>query len=176
MRTLHIFDFDDTLVQSDSNVIVTHGDGSTSVLSSAQYAKYKKQPEDIMDYSEFDRYPINPKIIEGVFSELLNSIKTSGLSSVVILTARENTEPVKKFFEDNGISGLMVTGTGSSDPMDKAKFVLQMINSGNYSLVRVFEDNVKNIRMIKRVINQDGTAKIQTYRVANGRIVNNRLP
>ena len=32
------------------------------------------------------------------------------------------------------------------------------------------------VRMIKRVINQDGTAKIQTYRVANGRIVNNRLP
>ena len=63
MRTLHIFDFDDTLVQSDSNVVVTHGDGSTSVLSSAQYAKYKKQPEDIMDYSDFDRYPINPKII-----------------------------------------------------------------------------------------------------------------
>lgn len=175
MRTLHIFDFDDTLVQSDSNVIVTHEDGTQTILSSEQYAKYKKLPGDIMDYSEFDRYPINPKIIEDVFSELLSSISSSGINSVIILTARENTAPVQKFFEDNGIPALRVVGTGSSNPMDKAKFVLQMVNSGDYSMVRVFEDNVKNIRMIKRVINQDGTAKIQTNRVVNGRIVNTRL-
>ena len=172
MRVLHIFDFDDTLVRSDSSVVVDHEDGSKSVLSSEEYAKYKKLPGDTMDYSEFDRYPINPEIIESVFSELLNSISSDGLDSVVVLTARANIAPVEKFFEDNGVSGLSVTGTGSSDPMDKALFVLNKINSGSYSMVRVFEDNVKNIRTIRRVVNKDGTVKIQTNRVSNGRIVN----
>ena len=175
MRVLHIFDFDDTLVRSESNVLVYHEDGTTSELSSEEYAKYKKQPGDVMDFSEFDIYPINPEIIEGVFAELLNSISTDGLDSVVVLTARGNIEPVMQFFEDNGLTGLTVVGTGSSNPMDKARFVLDKVNSGNYSMVRVFEDNVKNIRSIKRVINKDGSARIQTNRVSNGRVVNSSV-
>jgi hypothetical protein len=59
--------------------------------------------------------------------------------------------------------------------MDKARFVLDKVNSGNYSMVRVFEDNVKNIRSIKRVINKDGSARIQTNRVSNGRVVNSSI-
>ena len=40
MPTLHIFDFDDTLVRSDSVIRITHADGSSEEMTSEEYAKY----------------------------------------------------------------------------------------------------------------------------------------
>ena len=70
MATLHIFDFDDTLVRSDSMIRITHADNSHEILDSEEYAAYKEQPGDKFDYSDFDAYPPNAQIIEAVFAEL----------------------------------------------------------------------------------------------------------
>ena len=171
MRVLHVFDFDDTLVHSDSNVRIVHGDGTKSSLSSQQYATYDEQPDDIMDFSDFEKYPSNPSIIDSVFSELERAIIKDGLSSVVILTARSNPEPVRLFLEDNGISGLEIHATGSSDPRKKAEYVLQKIKSEDLDFVKVFEDNAKNIRAIRKYVRADGSTALQTHRVSNGKIV-----
>ena len=42
-KKLRIFDFDDTLVKTNSFIYVTHKDGKTSKLSPGQYAIYKQQ-------------------------------------------------------------------------------------------------------------------------------------
>ena len=101
MKVLHIFDFDDTLVSSDSNVVINHKDGTQSVLSSDEYATYDEAPGDDIDFSDFDKYPENAVIIGPVFSELLKAISRDGKDSVAILTARENPVPVKDFLFDN---------------------------------------------------------------------------
>jgi len=171
MKVLHIFDFDDTLVSSDSNVVINHGDGTQSVLSSDEYATYDEQPGDDLDFSDFDKYPENAEIIEEVFEELFSAIDRDGVESVVILTARENPIPVRDFLSDNGIKNIEVHAVGSSNPRDKASYVIERIKEENIGLVRVFEDNARNLREIRKVVKANGEVKLQTYRVIDGIIV-----
>lgn len=171
MATLHIFDFDDTLVKSDSSVHVSKADGSTVTMSSEEYAKYVPEPGDNFNFSEFDKYPVNPQIIEEVFLELQMAIAKDGKNNVVILTARSNPAPVSEFLKNNGIQGVEVHATGSSNPVDKARYVVGRINDNpRIQLVRVFEDNVKNIREIRKYVKKDGTVALQTHKIANGEI------
>jgi len=170
MGILHVFDFDDTLIKSESSVKISHKNGSTSILSSEEYAKYKEVDGDIFDFSEFDSYPKGAEIIEPVFSELKNSISQDGKNSVIILTARSKSKPVSNFLSDHGIDGIKVVAVGSSDPIDKAVYIMSQLKQGNVDLVRVFEDNVKNIREIRKMM-VNGKTKLQTHRIKNGRIV-----
>ena len=170
MRVLHIFDFDDTLVFSDSSIVINHGDGSRSVLSSDEYATYDEAPDDDLDFSDFDRYPENARIIGPVFAELLRAISVDGKESVVILTARENPIPVREFLSDNGIKNIEVKAVGSSNPLDKANYVLKRIKDDEVDLIRVFEDNARNIREIRKIVKENGETKLQTFRVVDGKI------
>lgn len=171
MKVLHIFDFDDTLVSSDSSVVIDHEDGSRSILSSDQYATYDELPGDELDFSEFDKYPQNAEIIEEVFEELNLAISRDGIDSVVILTARENPVPVKDFLMNAGIANIEVRAVGSSNPRDKASYVISRVKEEGIDLVRVFEDNARNIREIRKVIRENGEVKLQTYRVVDGEII-----
>ena len=98
MNTLHIFDFDDTLVRSDSKVRVKDSQGNEREMSSEEYASYREDPDDQLDFSDFDSYPRNPEIIEPVFAHLRAAIALDGPENTVILTARSNPEPVRLFF------------------------------------------------------------------------------
>ena len=164
MATLHIFDFDDTLVRSDSLIRITHADGSREELSSEEYAKYVEKPGDQFDFSDFDAYPANARIIEEVFAELRAAIALDGPQSVVILTARSNPEPVQQFLEDNNIKGIEIRATGSANAMAKARYVLDRLKSEDFDEVRVFEDNTNNIRTIQKVIEPTGV-RLKTNRV-----------
>ena len=156
MNTLYVFDFDDTLVHSHSTIIVVHADGTESELTSAEYATYKEQPGDVMDYSDFDKNPEQAARIDQVFTELEQALSSAGAANVVVLTARSNTTPVVEFLADQGLSGVQVVGTGSTNPMDKAKYVLDRVLNDEYDEVHVYEDSAKNIRTIKRVVGKLG--------------------
>ena len=167
MNTLHIFDFDDTLVKSEAKVRVKSGD-DVNEMTSEEYAKYRERPGDVFDFSDFDAYPKNPEIIEPVFAELKAAIALDGPESVVILTARSNPSPVRLFLNANDIEPIHIEAVGSSDPMKKADYILSRIMSNpDISEVRVFEDNVRNIRMIQKTVTDSGV-KLMTSRVHNG--------
>lgn len=170
MSTLHIFDFDDTLVRADSFIHITHIDGSQKSLSSEAYAKYKEKPGDKFDYSDFDSYPPNARIIEEVFAELRAAIALDGPESVVILTARSNPKPVRQFLKDNSVTGIEIKATGDSDPSSKAAYVLKRLKNEEIDEVRVFEDNVRNIRTIQKVVEPTGV-KFKSNRVTKSGIV-----
>jgi hypothetical protein len=106
-------------------------------------------------------------VIEPVFAELRSAIVMDGPDSVVILTARSNPEPVRLFLENNKIPAIHIEATGSSNPMDKARYVLDRVMNDDYDTVRVFEDNVRNLRTIRKVVSPTGI-KLQTNRVSNG--------
>ncbi len=171
MKVLHIFDFDDTLMSSDSSVVINHEDGSKSILSSDEYATYDEQPGDDLDFSDFEKYPKNAELIEDVFEELSLAIENDGLSSVVILTARSNPAPVRKFLSNHGVKNIEVHAVGSSNPHDKANYVISRVREEDIRLVRVFEDNARNIREIRKVVKENGEVKLQTYRVVDGEII-----
>ena len=164
MRALHVFDFDDTLIRSDSRVHVTKDDGTLLSLNSTQYKDYKKEPDDEFDYSEFAEYPKNPQFIDTVLAELKAALVLDGSGSVVILTARADTKPVVDFLADNGLVGIEVVGTGTDDPYSKANYILGRLKSEELDEVIVFEDSIKNIRAIRKVVTNAGY-KLETNRV-----------
>ena len=170
MLTLYIFDFDDTLVDHDAEIRITHSDKSVTALSSEEYAKYVEQPGDEYDFTDFDTYPRNAEVIEPVFAELRSAIALSSANNVVILTARSNPSPVESFLKANDIIGIQVVAVGTSDPAAKASYILDRVKNDNHDEVVVFEDNVKNIRRIRKVLTDEGI-KLQTNRVSNGKIV-----
>lgn len=164
MSVLHVFDFDDTLIRSDTNIIVNKKDGTKLELNSTEYKHYKPESGDEFDYSEFDKYPFEAQIIENVFAELRAAVALDGPGSVVILTARQNPEPVKNFLKDNDLQGVSVIATGSDSPYAKAHYILGRLKNEGFNEAIVFEDNVKNIRTIRKVVTDAGF-KLQTNRV-----------
>ena len=171
MVTLHVFDFDDTLVKSDARVVVTDKFGEVKDLTSEEFADYTEASGDSFDFSDFDKYPRNPEIIEPVFAELRASIAMDGSQNTIILTARSNPSPVILFLSANKIPRVHVEAVGSSDPMAKAQYILERLKKDkNISEVRVFEDNVRNIRTIRKVMSKTGVS-LKTNRVQNGSIL-----
>jgi hypothetical protein len=167
MATLHIFDFDDTLVSSEAKVYVSKASGETLEMSSEDYTKYRPAEGDTQDFSDFDSYPQNPEIIEPVFAELRSAIALDGPSAVVILTARSNPSPVRAFLDANKIPKIEIKATGSSSPMEKAKYILDRVMQEDIDEVIVFEDNVRNLRTIRKELTPTGV-KLKTNRVSNG--------
>lgn len=168
MNTLHIFDFDDTLIRSDAKVVVINKSGQKKELTSEEYATYVEQPGDVFDFNEFERYPKNAEIIKPVFEELKKSIASASPDNVVILTARANAVPVQIFLKINKLQGIHVEAVGSSDPMSKASYIMNRLKDDPaIEKVRVFEDNVRNIRTIRKVMKDTGIV-LKTNRVQNG--------
>ena len=87
------------------------------------------------------------------------------MGSVVVLTARANPQPVRDFLSDNKIS-VEVVGTGSDNPYSKANYIMSRLKNEDFDEVVVFEDNVKNIRTIRKVVTDAGY-KLETNRVTN---------
>jgi FMN phosphatase YigB (HAD superfamily) len=85
---LWIFDFDDTLVTSKSQVIVKDAEGNVvEKIDTGDYPTHKLKPGQEYDFSEFSKV-INPERIEGVFRTFVEQINDSS-SKVYILTARQ---------------------------------------------------------------------------------------
>ena len=164
-NVLTIFDFDDTLVWSHgSRVRIAHADGSMSDLSTEEYATYAEQPGDVFDYSDFDKYPHGAELIDTSVQEISQAVSDG--HEVIVLTARKSREPVRQFLQDHGIIGIEVVAVGSSNPMSKALFVINKIKTNDFDLVQVYEDNMQNIRAIKKVVDDHGT-RFRSVRVAS---------
>tara|TARA_R110002060_G_scaffold15376_3_gene21432 strand:- start:4292 stop:4867 length:576 start_codon:yes stop_codon:yes gene_type:complete len=152
-RTLHIFDFDDTLVKSDTLVRISHYDGAISELTSSEFAGYTALDGDSYDFSEFETYPQNGMPISSMFKALRDSLNMLGSNNVVILTARSNDVPVYDFLVDHGIDrSIEVVTVGSSDPTRKGEYVYDRVLNDGYDDIKVYEDNIKNINAIKNVL------------------------
>lgn len=150
-KVLYIFDFDDTLIKSDAKVLIQHHDGDISKISSAEYSSYVEKKGDIFDFSDFETYPPNPRLIDYTFSILKHLLEKSK-DNIYIITSRSESEPVKKCISDFGIYGIPVFAVNSSDPTVKANLVLKITEGGNYTKVHVFEDNIQNINAIEKAV------------------------
>ena len=153
-KKLRIFDFDDTIVFTDSFIYITHTNGKKSKLTPAQYATYVPKPGDVYDFSDFEKVK-NPKIIKGVF-ELLKRMteKDKGDRGVYILTARSAYKPVYDFIRQSGIKGVHVIAVGDNNPEKKADWIEQQIRDEGYDDVFFIDDSLKNIHAVRNRLKQ----------------------
>ena len=157
-KKLKVFDFDDTLVKSNSKIYVTNK-GKKKTLSTGEYAVYKKKPGDEFDFSDFSKI-IEPKQIKAMFKVFQNIYKASGNRRLTILTARAAYKPVRQFFKDIGYD-VYVIALSSSNPKDKSDWIETQIKKG-YDDILFFDDSRKNIEAVKKLEKKYSDIKMTT--------------
>lgn len=145
-KRLSVFDFDDTLVSSQSSVTVEHGDGEVTVLDSASFAYFRGTSGDHIDFADFNNVT-KPRIIKKGMDALKKAAADSD-TRVVILTARPkgSASAVKKFMESLGIKNVEAVALQSSDPMDKAKWIEK--EAGDAEEVEFTDDSSRNAEAV----------------------------
>ena len=145
-KKLRVFDFDDTLVRTNSHIYIKHGDGKESKLTPGEYAVYEPKPDDKFDFSDFQKVT-QPQEIKGVTKLLRTIVNKEGERKVVILTARAAYEPVKNYLKDIGLDGIYVVALADSDPQKKADWIEDKIKRG-YDDVFFIDDSHKNVSAV----------------------------
>jgi hypothetical protein len=146
-RNLFIFDFDDTLAKTNSRIKVRNPKKGEFMMTPAEYAVYKPDPQDEFDYSEFDEL-IEPKELPKYVRRLKSAIKTG--QDVAIVTARGSEKPVAQFLKNVGVThGVKIAAVASSDPKKKTDYIERKLAANNYSDVVMYDDAPKNIETFK---------------------------
>ena len=144
-KTVSIFDFDDTIAQSDSWVYIKKGGRVIKKLDPAEFAVYTLKSDEEYDFSDFDRKIRNPRLIKKN-AELLKKQLKKGGRKVTILTARRLKAPINHFFKTIGIQPYVVT-LGDANPQKKADYIENEIKKG-YTTIYFMDDSIKNIRAV----------------------------
>jgi len=150
-RVLFVFDFDDTLAHTDS-VIQLIRDNQEYSLDSHEFAEYIYEPGDKLDFSDFQR--VNAQLIHHALA-ILNHALTKG-HHVVVITARppEATQGIKEFFIQSGMEPPPIYTTSGS--ANKIPVLDQLLRTGDYRRVIVYEDCMNNIDSLKSVADNLG--------------------
>ena len=158
-KKLRVFDFDDTLVKSNSKVYVINK-GKKKTLTTGQFAIYKQKSGDEFDFSDFDKV-IEPKQIKSMFKVFKNIYKASGSRRLTILTARASYKPVRQFLKDVGYNDVYVVALGDANPQKKSNWVKSQIEKG-YDDILFFDDSNKNINAVKALGKKYPSIKLNT--------------
>ena len=148
-KKLRVFDFDDTLVKTNSFIYLTNKDGKKIKLTPGQYAVYDKKPGDTFDYSDFHKVT-QPKLIKGYFELLKRMSKSDGGRTIYILTARSAYKPVYDFIRDSGIRNVMVIALGDANPEKKADWIEAKVRDEGYDDVFFVDDSPKNVDAVRK--------------------------
>lgn len=161
---LHIYDFDDTLVQTDSHVYLTTPDGKRRRLTPHEYAVYAAGHGDTFDYSDFEKV-INPRPIMPMVDKMKDSISKLGVNRVFVLTARGNPQPVRDYLSTLGITGIRVFAVGTSNPIAKANVIRNEIVVCEPKRVLFYDDSPKYINSVRALEGEFPGVEIITIQV-----------
>ena len=151
-KNLRIFDFDDTIVKTNSYIYVTHQNGMKSKLTPGQYAVYTEKPGDVYDFKDFEQVK-EPHEIQKI-TKILRGIVSKSKEVVYILTARASYKPIKKYLSDIGINSkkIYVVALASNNPKDKADWIENMIDKEGYDDIYFVDDSEKNVSAAKQML------------------------
>ena len=166
VKKIRVFDFDDTLAKTNSQVIVTSIDGKTKKINATEFALQSEQLEAegaTFDYSEFSKVIDGKK---GPLFELAKKISESpGSRDMFILTARPQNAAngIKTFLEGIGLNIPLsnITGLQDGSPQAKARWMVDKAAEG-YNDFYFADDALKNVKAVKDVLSQiDVKSKVQ---------------
>ena len=169
-KKARVFDFDDTLAQSNSKVIVNMPDGTSKKISATEFATDAQALLD--EGAEFDFTQFN-KVIDGKKGPLFEVAKTiqdkRGSEDLFILTARPQAAAlnIKEFLEGLGLNIPLknITGLADGRPEAKADWFVDKYSEG-YNDFYFADDALKNVKAVKEIFNVlDVKSRVQQARV-----------
>ena len=168
-KGISVFDFDDTVGLTKSNVLYIMPDGTEGKLNGAEFAKEGSRllaEGATFDFSEFS------KVVDGKPGPMVEKMKKMigkfGPENFFILTARpaDSAVPIKEFLDSIGINIPLenITGLGNSSPQAKADWIVQKANDG-YNDFYFADDHLPNVNAVKNALDVlDVKSKIQQAR------------
>jgi len=169
-KKIRIFDFDDTIAQSKSDVLFTMPDGTKGRLNAAEFAEKGvalTEQGAKFDFSEFN------KVKQGIKGPLFKVAKTifdkKGSQDLFILTARPMAAAmeIKTFLDSLGIDIPLenVITLENSSPLAKSQWILNKAGEG-YNDFYFADDAYKNIEAVQKVLDvADVKSKIQQAKI-----------
>ena len=168
-KKIRVFDFDDTLARTKSNVLYTMPDGSKGKIDAATFAKEAGNMEAegaVWDFSEFS------KVMNGTKGPLFEVAKIigdkSGTQDLFVLTARpqDAAGPIQEFLSELGLDIPLenITGLADGRPQAKADWMLGKFADG-YNDFYFTDDHLGNVKAVKDVLSVlDVKSKVQQAR------------
>lgn len=156
-KGISVWDFDDTLATTKSNVLYTMPDGTEGTLTAEQFAKQGEQLLEEgaeFDFSEFDVVTKGGK--GPMFEKAVARNRKFGNDNVFILTARTQAaaEPIHQFLKAIGLDIPLrnIVGLGNSKPEAKARWVVGKAAEG-YNDFYFADDAYKNVKAVQDALN-----------------------
>ena len=153
VKKIRVFDFDDTLAQTKSDVLYTMPDGTEGKLNAEQFASEGStllSEGAVFDFSEFN------KVTEGKKGPLFKVAQTiaakRGTEDVFVLTARapESQLAIYEFLKSQGLDIPLknITGLGNSTGEAKARWIVDKAADG-YNDFYFADDAPQNVKAVK---------------------------
>jgi len=168
-KGISVFDFDDTVGLTKSNVLYTMPDGTKGKLNAEEFAKDGSKLLNegaIFDFSEFS------KVTNGKPGPMVEKMKKMiakfGPDNFFILTARpaDSAGPIHQFLSSIGIDIPLenITGLGNSTAQAKADWMTAKAAEG-YNDFYFADDAIQNVEAVKKALQIPGVnSKIQQAR------------
>lgn len=159
-KGISVFDFDDTLARTKSNVLYVMPDGKKGKLNAAQFAA---QSETLLEQgAEFDFSEFS-KVMKGELGPLFNEAqKKEGKytnKDIFVLTARpaNSAKAIHEFLKSEGLNIPLknITGLGDGSPKAKADWMVSKIAEG-YNDFYFADDHLGNVKAVGKALKKKG--------------------
>jgi hypothetical protein len=166
-NSLYIFDFDDTLVEDQASIYLVRSDGQKQVITPSDFHNIDLKDGESVDVTEFDA------VTDPVIHDELMDILAAHQYQSVILTARNEAEPIRKFLATIGIN-IDVFAVGVKDPTREAihinaqrkrEWIEKAIKERDLEYVEFWDDNVFNIKEAESLRKKYPDVEIVTHLV-----------
>lgn len=146
LKTLRIFDFDDTLAKVKATIYVKNG-AKEFTLTPAEFAVYNPKQGDVFNFKEFNSIIKNAVPIKKNI-DLLKKAATNPTTKTTILTARMMGYPVKRYLKKMYNLDVYVVALGDGNPQKKADYIEREIVKG-YNDIVFIDDSYKNVKAVE---------------------------
>jgi len=188
IRTLNVWDIDDTLGKTSARVNVMKDGKVVKVLEPGEFNSYKLKAGEEFEFSQFR----SGKVFRDTFkpiSTVLDRAKKivmnqSENSDSIILTARADFEDHKEFLQtwrDHGfpIDHVYVERSGNLSKLkadspahiNKGVVLKRYLKTGKYDRVRMWDDHEKNLDILFKVAAMFPEVETIGYLVKDGRVI-----
>lgn len=170
VKGISVWDFDDTLATTKSNVLYTLPDGTKGKINATEFALKSEELSSKgaeFDFSEFT------KVMKGkkgpMFDKAIARNKKFGNNNVFILTARpaDAKYAIHEFLKGIGLNIKLdnIVGLADGDPIAKAMWVVEKVSEG-YNDFYFADDAYKNVKAVQEVLDQaDVKSKVHQAKV-----------
>jgi hypothetical protein len=180
--TLSVFDIDDTLFKTNSQVLIVNDGKVVKRLQSGEFNTYKLKPGEKYDFQQFQsgaHFYATSKPIDNMIRRAQRVVSSqSEYDKSIILTARSDfldKGPFLQKFRDHGfpIDKVHVERAGNlqklkanvKTPITKGAILLRYIKTGRYDKIRMWDDYDGNLDILLKIGKNYPGISVEAYLV-----------